>query len=220
MNYKELLQKVRDAYNTAIAPVTAAMAPAPAPTPTTTEYTLADGATKVSISKLEVGGVITPTPAAEGTIVLQDGTSITYDATGVILTITAAAPAPAPAPVQTELNSQEAIKAYLDKFTGDNNISGAGGTDMSKLVTIVKFMFEDRFGWELKRAEEEAKRTQAIEIYKTGFTAIQTPIQELFDLVSKIAEHAPAATEKQEDIDWDSLSPLQKFRLQKKELSK
>lgn len=143
--------------------------PAPAPT-AMNKYTLADG-TEVEIEALEVGKpvMVGGNPAPEGSHTLQDGTVITVDAAGVITDIKAAPMPSTPAEMQ----------AALAKF------AEAGSPDMQKLVTIVKAMFENVFGWEIRRQQEEVAKNQAIEIYKTGFSTQKDELKALTDRLAK-----------------------------------
>lgn len=120
---KELLQGLREAFNTIVAPAAPAapVAPAQAAAPATPAepaapaaktYKLQDG-TEIAITQAgetpAIGDTVTVNgaPAAEGVLTLEDGSSITVDAAGTITAITPAepvtndlsnAPAPAAAP--------------------------------------------------------------------------------------------------------------------------
>lgn len=102
MDAKEILTKVKQLFSELTAPVVPAAAagtPPPAPAPAT-DYDLKDGG-KVSIDKLEVGGIvmIDGNPALPGDIELADGTKITVGDNGVISALTpGAAPAEPPTP--------------------------------------------------------------------------------------------------------------------------
>lgn len=108
MEAVETLNKVKEFFNSLIAPAPVAPAVAPQATPVApvalgTDYKLADG-TAVMIDKLEPGGVvmINDAPAPAGEHILEDGTKIEVVEGGVIAEVyPPAAPVnPADAPVQ------------------------------------------------------------------------------------------------------------------------
>jgi len=108
MEAVETLNKVKEFFNSLIAPAPVAPAVAPQATPVApvalgTDYKLADG-TAVMIDKLEPGGVVmvNDAPAPAGEHILEDGTKIEVVEGGVIAEVyPPAAPVnPADAPVQ------------------------------------------------------------------------------------------------------------------------
>lgn len=135
MNTKEVLAKLKLAFNDLMAPP-APPAPAAPPVVKLMDYNLKDGGT-VTIDKLETGGIvmIDGNPALAGDIELEDGTKITVGDNGVISALTPGTPAPpADAPpafnaeekftsLQTSFN--EKITAYENKFAEyDKKMSG------------------------------------------------------------------------------------------------
>lgn len=187
-------------------------APAPAPLPEEmpgTAYKLADG-TEVMVDKLEVGGKVTvgDQPAPDGEHTLEDGTVLATSA-GLITEVRKVAP------VEDKLETKEQMYAALEKFA-----EGAG-PDQQKLVVIVKALFENVFGWEIRHEQEKAAREQAIADYKSGFEEQKQKVEtlekvnkELFAIVEHIAdtEIVPPA---EPEVEWEKMTPLQKFRAQK-----
>lgn len=184
MTAKEILLAVKEKFNALVAP---AAPPAPAPAPpapaAVTEYTLQDGATKISVSDLNPGGTVmikdgtgAESPAPAGDLTLQDGTIITVAEGGVIATVTPAAPAAPAAPAPTMpagMLSQEQLQAHWGKF--------AGSVSTDDLALMVKTLMEDRFGWQLK--EDEQKK--AIETYKENFAAKEAEVTTLKEQIEK-----------------------------------
>lgn len=164
----EKIEKLKQLFTGAVPPgPVPSPAPAPAPAPAPVEfkdYTAADGVTILSIDKLEVGGAvkIADAPAPDGEYKLQDGTSLKV-AAGMISEIEAAEPAPAPAPAPPMPPTPHQMRETLQQF------ADSGSADLKALTLIVQYLFEHCFGWELKREEEEAKRSLAIETYKNNF---------------------------------------------------
>lgn len=105
MTAKELLAKIKAAFDGVPAPAApvAPAAPASPSVPAPVVYTLADG-TQIGIAQAgtlpAVGDLVTiaGAPAPEGVLTLADGTLITTDATGAITQYTPVAPAAAAAP--------------------------------------------------------------------------------------------------------------------------
>ena len=140
MEAKQILEQVRQFFNELTAPAAAAAAPAPA-MPAGTEYELKDGG-KVTIDKLEVGGVvlIDGAPALPGDTELTDGTKLTIGDNGVI---TAIEPAGNPA-MPEEPAAQEDMGAKFSAFESATN--------------------EKFAAYETKFAEYEAKLSKATEM--------------------------------------------------------
>jgi hypothetical protein len=205
MTIKEILIKLKDTYNEAVAgivaPVVAAVEPV-APT----SYTLQDGSTVVTIDKLEAGGQVLPAPSVEGSITLQDGTVVAHDAMGVIVSVTPVAAAEPVAPL--ELSTPVQMRAFLDGFAVDQP------ADLSKIVTVLKAVFEQAFGWELRQAAEQATRAAAIEVYKSGFSAQDEAIKGLIEAVQKLSE-VEIATPLAQDKAFEDMTPLEQFRFNK-----
>jgi hypothetical protein len=99
----EILKTLKEKFNALIAPVAAPAAPAapvaPVAAAAPAEYTLQDGTTKVSITDLNPGGIMTiaAAPAPAGTYTLQDGTVVIVAENGTISTVTPIAAPAAPA---------------------------------------------------------------------------------------------------------------------------
>jgi hypothetical protein len=87
MEAKEILERVKALFTELAAPPAPPMPPAPEAT--TTEYELKDGG-KVSIDKVEVGGIvmIDGNPALPGDLELADGTKLTVADNGAITAVT------------------------------------------------------------------------------------------------------------------------------------
>lgn len=149
------------------------------------EYSLADG-TKVMIDKLEVGGMVTlnDAPAPMGEHILADGSKIKLDEAGAIIEIEAAEPA---AP---ELNTPEQMQVALAAFA-----DGVTDPNMQKMATILKAVFENVFGWQLREAQEKANRDEAIAMYQSGFAEHKQLKEGFIQLVSLVEQLAdtPAA---------------------------
>lgn len=110
------------------------------------DYTLEDG-TKIKISALEVGGMVTledGTPAPQGEHKLADGTSIQVDETGAIVEIASPkedtmpeeeTPAPAPAPTGMSEEQMASLKAELEALIGKKfeEIAKANETNVANL---------------------------------------------------------------------------------------
>lgn len=136
-----------------------------------TEYTLADG-TKVSIDKMDVGGVVMQGEAkiANGDYKLEDGSSITV-VDGLITVVTPKPAEAAPAPAA--MSKTQVQQAYDD-------IATAAPTDqVAKLTICVKALMEYAFGWQLDGSPEENAHqaevtknvSDALNVYNTGLAA-------------------------------------------------
>ena len=88
MNAQEAILKIKALFNDNILPVEAEVDPAGETKIEMAEYSLMDG-TKVEISALEIGGLVTleGNPAPVGDHELMDGTEITLDENGMITAI-------------------------------------------------------------------------------------------------------------------------------------
>jgi hypothetical protein len=168
---KEIWEGVKAAFNTPnVAP---APAPAPVPTPAPAAlaaktYKLQDG-TEISISQagelpaagdlVTIGGV----PAPAGTLTLEDGATITVDATGAITVYTAAVapaapPAPAPAPLTQPVTlSAEDVAAMYAKFA-----TGSPEERLANAEIMIRALMENSFGWKIREGNENT----AIQVYK------------------------------------------------------
>lgn len=198
---KELLQGLKEAFNTIVAPaapVAPAQAAAPAqpaaPAPAAPKtYKTKDG---VELSIAQAGEapavgdqvLVNGTPPAEGTIfILEDGSSIAVDAAGKISAITPADPvtndlnnvaAPAQAapavvaPVsQYSANTPDELKSLVDSFA-----SGSAEERIAKLEVVCRALMESCMGYELREAERKLATEQAIEIYKTDLKTAQASL--------------------------------------------
>lgn len=150
--------------------------PMPAPAPVvqaTTDYTLKDG-TAVTIDKVEVGGVvlIAGIPAPAGDHELSDGTKITVGEGGLITAVTAAMAAP-PTETKTPEALIQAIKETVEKFA-----AGTPEERLSNLEVVAKALMDYSFGYEIRKSEEEAQRSAAIAVYKTGLTTTTETVQQ------------------------------------------
>lgn len=213
-NFKEILKKIRDTYNEAMA------APAPAETKS---LTLQDGVTVITVDKMEVGGVITPTPSVEGSVTLQDGTVIAHDATGVITSVTPKVEEPKnpdtveptlEMSVQTPLQMRE----FLEKFAAAPVPEGTPTPDLQKMAIVLKAVFEQAFGWELRQAKEKEARDSAIAVYQQGFKAQEEAIKSLLDVVEQFSEQgvAPSVVAEKVDKKFEDMTPLERYRATKK----
>lgn len=179
------------------------------------EYTLQDG-TKCTIDKLEVGGavMIAGVAAVDGTYTLEDGTAITV-AAGLITVVT---PAAVEATEPTEMSTPAQMQAAIDKFA----VEAAAGKvpDVGKLAIVLKAVFENVFGWELRQASEKATREAAIATYQNGFKALTEKFNNQQKankmLVELLEEFMEVETEKPTDVtlpeNFDSLTSLEKRR--------
>lgn len=149
-----------------------------------TDYALKDG-TLCKIDKLEAGGVmlIGEAPAGPGEYELTDGTKVTVGEAGLISAITPVvdtqqqqAPPPTPQPpVTTPQQQMQAMKEAVEKFA-----AGTPEERLANLEVIAKAVMEYCFGWELRKAEEEAQRNAAIAVYRTGLETHKTELAAQF----------------------------------------
>lgn len=162
----DLIKKAKEKFNGLPAPAPAPAplpAPVPAPAAVFADYTLKSG-TVVKCDQLAPGGVmmIGEVPAPAGEYELADGTKVTVGDGGAI---SAVVPSPAMAQQQQQaqiLQMNEAVKKFA---------SGTDAQRMDNLEVVAKALMEYSFGWDMRRAAEEATKAQAIEVYKTGFEA-------------------------------------------------
>lgn len=186
MTAKEILLKIKAAFDGPLpapvpAPAPAPVAPAALATPMAKTYKLQDGVTDITINQageipaigdtVMIGGL----PAAANTYTLQDGATIVVDAAGVITTYTAMAapapaPAPPPAPAQPITLSAEEFAAMVAKFA-------VGSTEerMGNMEVMLKALMECNFGYEIRKGQEAA----AIEAYKESLAPLQTAVTEM-----------------------------------------
>jgi hypothetical protein len=175
MTASEILSSVKATFNALITPVAPTAAAAPAPVPAEPKsYKLQDG-TEIAISQageipaigdsVMIGGA----PAPEGVITLEDGSTITVDAAGIITQVSEAAP------VTNDLS--QALPAAAPAPSFEDRISA----------------IESRIG----QAKMEAFEAQTNEIteLKASFAAAQAKVEgfekivtELFTLCEKLAD--------------------------------
>lgn len=194
-------------------------APAPAPVaPVKLSYTLADG-TEVEVSELAIGGIVTvagaPAPAGEHT--LSDGTKIVVDEMGVITELTPATAAPTP-------STPQEMSVLMQKFA-----TGTPEQRLENLEVIAKALFENSFGWELRESTQKAIRDQAMNVYKTGFEAQTTEInqlkkanEDLLTIVEKLIAAPtadPATTPSQNFTTQEPVNKSEKFENLKKAIN-
>ena len=199
MNRKEAIEKIKKL-------VFGEEAPAPAaPAVFGTEYKLADGSS-IMIDKLEVGGIakIGEEVAPDGVHALEDGTSFEIKE-GIIVAVTPKEEEKPAAPIEMG-KELEALNKFAENAPAEQQ----------PMVTIVKALFENVFGWQIREAQERATREAAIEIYKTGFEKQKEANQELVKLVEFLAEE-PVAKPAQTPVDFEKMTPLERFRFQKQQ---
>lgn len=200
MNLKELVTKVKAVFDAP--PVVALAAPvAPADTSNATVYSLQDG-TQIAIQQAGAtpapGDTVTVAgaPAPEGMLVLQDGSTITCDATGTITLYTpvggtpvttpvpgadAAAKPPVPGapviPAKSPIPGMPGKSGYSDADKAallaafDTVGSDDGGGMLTVLITCVKALMQSEFGWQIDQAKRLADQNAAIMLYQTTLQA-------------------------------------------------
>lgn len=206
MTAKEILKGIKALFEDVPTP---APTPAPAPEPVAVEmkeYSLADG-TKVMLDKLEVGGKVTinDAPAPMGEHILADGTKIELDAAGMITEISA----PEPVELKTPEQMQQALAAFAE---------GATSPDMQKMATILKAVFENVFGWQLREAQEKAARDQAIALYQAGFEEqkkLKEGFAQMIDLVEKLTETPAAEPVEPQKNQFGQMAETKRERIEK-----
>ena len=173
-NASDILKQVKEFFNTLVNPVApvAPVAPAAAPVaPVTmsTDYTLNDGVTMVSIDKLEAGGVVkikdvssaeVAAPAGEHT--LQDGTVLVVAEGGIISEVKPIAPvAPAPMSIQ---QMEEFSKMQFAATIEDR---------IAALEKMNKALMQNCMGYELAKAAQ----ADAVEAYRTSIEGIEVEMK-------------------------------------------
>lgn len=197
MSLKDILSKVKAVFDAPPAAVPAAPV-APADTSNATVYTLQDG-TQVAIQQAgdlpAPGDMVTVAgaPAPEGILTLQDGSTITCDATGTITLYTpvggtpvttdvpgADAAKPAPAGAAPALPAKSPIPGVPGKSGyGEQDAAAlvaafdtATGNDlMTVLTTCVKALMQSEFGWQILEQKRLADTNAAINAYQTSLQA-------------------------------------------------
>lgn len=210
MTPKEILAKIKAMFDApAFTPAAAApaaavpgAAAAPTPIPTPTIFKLKDG-TEISVmiddpavSALpDVGDMVTVTgaPAPAGDYVLEDGTTLTVDATGAITAVSGIAPATQPnfaPPVAKTLEERiAAIEGKINAPLTMAAIEGAPGLTaemvaemyakfatgtteerIGNLEVMIKALMECNFGYQIRQGQE----AEAIVAYKNSISPVQT----------------------------------------------
>jgi len=203
MNIKEALEQIKKLVFGEEVPTNPA-APV-APEVFGTEYKLADGSS-IMIDKLEVGGIakIGEEVAPDGVHALEDGTSFEIKE-GIIVAVTPKEEEKPAEPIEMG-KELEALNKFAENAPAEQQ----------PMVTIVKALFENVFGWQIREAQERATREAAIEVYKTGFEKQKEANQELVKLVEFLAEE-PVAKPAQTPVDFEKMTPLERFRFQKQQ---
>ena len=147
MDAKEILAQVKVFFNDLVAPVAAAAPPA-TPTAGENEYELKIGG-KVTIDRLEVGGIVTidGSPALAGTLELADGTEVVVGDNGVISAVTPAAGTPDAAAAPTvdmtakftefETATNGKFAEYESKFAAYETQFAAFQTKLNKADKVI-----------------------------------------------------------------------------------
>lgn len=203
MTAKEILSKVKALFDAPlvapVAPVVPAAAAVPPAASVGTPFKLKDG-TEISVTisdptrtapaagdTASIAG--TPAPAAD--YELEDGTTLTVDATGAITVVTPAAPitqtpeqlaeaARVAALAQPTILTAEAVQAMYAKFA-----TGTSEERLSNLEIMIKALMDSNFGYQIRQGQENA----AIEAYKNSLIPMQSAI-------TAQAEQYEAATKK------------------------
>jgi hypothetical protein len=199
MTAKEILLKVKAAFDglpAPVAPVVAAAPPAPAApaapsVPAPVVYTLDDG-TQIGI--LQAGTLPAPgdtvtiagAPAPEGVLTLQDGSLITVDATGTVTQYTPVAPAAAAAPAAPAPAlpvTQAAMTEHTTKFAvGDIE------SRVANLEIVAKGLVESEFGYQISCNERHESTNAAISIYETTLKNQANELEAAKVLIDKYGE--------------------------------
>ena len=149
MEAKDILEKVKLFFNELVAPAVPAAAAAPPAADAAKEYELKIGG-KVTIDKLEVGGVvmIDGAPAVAGDIELADGTMITVGDNGVISEIKPGMPAEPPAPdmgaqfSEFKTSAETKFAAYENKFAAYEQRFADYEVKMSKATKVIEQLLQ------------------------------------------------------------------------------
>lgn len=212
---KELYIKLKAFFDAPPVPPATPAVPAP-PAPLGVLYTLNDGS---QISIVQAGDTPAPgdmatiagAPAPANTYTLQDGSTLTADATGTVTAYTAGTPvtvdpldagktppaaappavpaAPAP-PKQFEL-TQASMAAMFASFA-----TGTPEDRIANLELVCKALMDSCFGWQIREAQQKANTDQAILIYKQDLVNAQAAalakqdekITGMFEIMEKLVE--------------------------------
>lgn len=214
---KEIIKSFRDAYNAVLSanqpaalPVQQVVTPEVEPPAALVNYTLLDGTT-VQIDNLEVGGKILPMPVAAGSLTLQDGTVIAFDATGTITNVTPPVDVNPITVTPSELSSPEKMRAVIAKFAMSTN------PDIANLALLVKALFESEFKYELQRKTQD----EALLVYSENFAKQKNIIEGqnvaingLFEVLESLKfEEVTTPTE---DTEKSGNAALDEYRASKK----
>ena len=200
MNAIETLKAIKATISAAFA-VEPVPAPAPEPTPAPVpepqpvemkEYALADG-TKVMIDKLEVGGKVAIVDASGVEIVAADAEYNLADGSSIAVVGGLITEVKAPEVIE-DVTTPQGMSSAIQKFAESTT------PDIAKMAIILKAIFENVYGWEIRRAQEEAAKNQAIEIYKTGFEEHKKVTGESFNNIIGLFETL---------IDTPAVDPIQ-----------
>lgn len=239
---KEKFAKFKEFFNqlAEIAPPPAPPIPVP-PVATASAFPLNNGTTAYvncaddGIIAIDAADAIFSDPAM--TIPLIDGTyttadnALTFTVVGGIVTI--ATPAVAPAPAETEMKTPVQMAAWVNKrLENVKEKFSSTNPDMDNVIIILKAMFENQFGWELRQAQEAATRAAAIEVYKEAFTKQNKTVVQMMEAFKEIMPVLEAFSDieigkpTEEVVDeimtlekFNSLSPLEQFRYNKSQFS-
>ena len=219
---KDFLLKIKSEFDFAFPPAPHAPSPSPAPSPAPAAKTmkLKDG-TEIMVHQagesLEAGDMVmvNGAAAAAGTYTLEDGSVITCDASGMIVSvtppvpITAAAPpappaqAPAPSPVVTPSfspaafslpNTMEELNKMFASFA-----TGTIEERIANLEVVSKALMESSFGWKIREAEQKLTEETAINVYRDSLKTVSTQmeaqtntIRGLFTILEEISKESTA----------------------------
>lgn len=210
MTAKEILQKIRAAFEGPMPPPVPPAPPAPPAAPVAKTYKLLDG-TEISITQAgetpAAGDMVTigGAPAPEGPYTLDTGATITVGPGGAITLYTAmAAPAPPPAPpappapvppAQPVTLSAEEVAAMYARFA-----TGTPEERLANLEVMMKAVMESNFGYEIRKGQEQA----AIQAYKDSLAGMQTTVEaataQMQSAFAKVDQQAETITKHQQTI--------------------
>lgn len=171
---------------------------------TLTDYKTADGKTITCDGELKVGAKLVTkddagnaSPVADGEYTLEDKRVVKCAAGAVTEIVPAPVADPADPNEPTEMKTAEQMRAAIQAFAADPAI--AANPNLQKMSVLVKALFENVFGWQLRQAEEKTAMDNAIATYKSGFENQEkenTSLKELVkNLEAKLAEQEKANTD-------------------------
>lgn len=183
--YKQALDKIKALFSEEQVATSTAVEPM-ATTDIVVE--LKDG-NKLTVDKLEVGGIakIEGVLAASGEYEANDGSTIKVGEDGVISEIVAAptdagsttattttVSDAAPAQMSVQLSATEVLKAEQIEAIQAQFAVGTPEERIARLETLMKPLIEYAFGYEIRESQTKAMREQAVAIYKEGFEAVES----------------------------------------------